>query len=194
MVFVGIMHACPNNLKQRARLPLHLLALAACLALVALRPSEVLAQRKDTPSGLELPRFVSLRSDKIFVRVGPGSDFKIVFTFQRAGLPVEVYQETELWRRVRDSEGSTGWIFHTLLSGRRTALITPWEQKEASPKSAEIRVKKEANASVIAAVEPGVIANIRACDGAWCEISVGSVSGFIEQKKLWGVYPSEVVK
>jgi SH3-like domain-containing protein len=191
MIIVRIMHACLSNLKPRAW-PFRLLL--ACLALLLLRAGEAPAQRKDTPSGLEVPRFVSLRSDRIFVRVGPGHDFKIVFTFQRAGLPVEIYQETELWRRVRDSEGATGWIFHTLLSGRRTALVTPWEQKEASPKGAEIRVRKEANAAVVAAVEPGVIANIHSCDGNWCEISVGSVSGFIEQKRLWGVYPNEIVK
>ena len=195
MVFVGIMHARPRNLKQRARLPRRLLALTiAGLAPFGVPAGEANAQRKDTPSGLEVPRFVSLRSDKIFVRVGPGADFKIVFTFQRAGLPVEIYQETELWRRVRDSEGSTGWIFHSLLSGRRTVLVAPWEQKEAAPKSAEIRERKQADAAIVANVEPGVIANIRSCDGSWCEINVGSVSGFIEQKKLWGVYPNEVVK
>lgn len=195
MVFLAIMHARFTNLKPGARLPRHLFALVAFpLALLCATALESQAQRKDTPSGLEVPRFVSLRSDKIFVRVGPGSDFKIVFTFQRAGLPVEIYQETELWRRVRDSEGSTGWIFHTLLSGRRTALVAPWEQKEAQPKSAEIRDRKQPNAAVVANVEPGVIANIRSCDGTWCEIHVGSVSGFIEQKKLWGVYPNEIVK
>ena len=192
MVFDGIMHARPRNLKRRARPTGRLLPLAA--GLLAALCGDAAAQRKDTPSGLEVPRFVSLRSDKIFVRVGPGADFKIVFTFQRAGLPVEIYQETELWRRVRDSEGSTGWIFHTLLSGRRTALVTPWEQKEASPKSAEIRDRKQATATIVANVEPGVIANIRSCDGTWCEISVGPVSGYIEQKKLWGVYPNEIVK
>ena len=162
--------------------------------LLLLQADASLGQKKETPSGLDLPRFVSLRSDKVFVRVGPGPDYKIAFTFQHAGLPVEIYQETETWRRVRDSEGTTGWVFHALLSSRRTALVLPWEAKDAKTSGAEVRARKSDTAAVVAVVEAGVLANIRTCDGTWCEVTIGNVSGFLEQKKLWGVYPAEIVK
>jgi len=81
-------------------------------------------------SALPLPRFVSLKSDKVNVRKGPSTDQAIVWVFSRAGLPVEVIAESDNWRRVRDSEGADGWVFHSLLSARRTALVTPWSKDE----------------------------------------------------------------
>jgi SH3-like domain-containing protein len=150
--------------------------------------------RKETPSGLPLPRFVSLKADKVHVRQGPGTDHKIAWVFQQAGLPVEVIQEFETWRRVRDSEGATGWVFHAMLSGRRTVLVLPWDAKEGRTAQAELRTGGSASSPAVALIEAGVLANVRSCDGAWCEISVGPHAGHIEQKKLWGVYDKEPVK
>ena len=77
---------------------------------------------------LPVPRFVSLKSDKVNVRKGPEHRPSIVWVFSRAGLPVEIIAESDNWRRVRDSEGADGWVFHSLLSARRTALVTPWSK------------------------------------------------------------------
>jgi SH3-like domain-containing protein len=77
-------------------------------------------------TSLPVPRFVSLKSDKVNVRKGPSTDQSIVWVFSRAGLPVEVIAESDNWRRVRDSEGADGWVFHSLLSARRTVLVAPW--------------------------------------------------------------------
>ncbi len=81
-------------------------------------------------AALPVPRFVSLKSDKVNVRKGPSTDQSIVWVFSRAGLPVEVIAESDNWRRVRDSEGADGWVFHSLLSARRTVLVTPWSKGE----------------------------------------------------------------
>jgi SH3-like domain-containing protein len=150
--------------------------------------------KKETASGLPLPRFVSLKADKVHVRQGPGTDHKIAWVFQQAGLPVEVIQEFETWRRVRDSEGAMGWVFHAMLSGRRTVLILPWESKDGKSMQTELRSSGSASSAAVALVEAGVLANVRSCDGSWCEISVGPHAGHIEQKKLWGVYDKEPVK
>ncbi len=79
-----------------------------------------------TATGLPLPRFVSLKSDEVNARVGPGGDYQIAWVFRRAGLPVEVLGEFENWRQIRDSSGSTGWINAALTSARRTAVVAPW--------------------------------------------------------------------
>lgn len=156
-------------------------------------------QKKESVSGLPLPRFVSLKADKVHVRQGPGTDHKIAWVFQQAGLPVEVIQEFETWRRVRDSEGAMGWVFHAMLSGRRTVLVLPWEvkggeAKEGKSVQAELRAGSSTTSPAVALVEAGVLANVRSCDGSWCEISVGAHAGYIEQKKLWGVYDKEPVR
>lgn len=177
------------------------IASARLLVLVALLlPHAVLAQATvpDTvngPSGLPTPRFVSLKADRVNLRSGPGTEYPTTWVFRRAGQPVEVIKEFEAWRQVRDAEGTTGWVLSTMLSGRRTALVLPWEIKpgQAVPEVAIRDAGREAARSV-AVVEAGVIANLGLCDTRWCAVSVGDYKGFIEQNKLWGVYPNEAVK
>ena len=150
-------------------------------------------------SGLPVPRFVSLKSDRVHIRQGPGTDHKVLWIYRRVGLPVEVMQEFEGWRQIRDAEGASGWVIQTLVSGRRTALVLPWELKAAEqkgvgpPQTALLADEKE-SAKPVAYVEAGVIANIRSCAGKWCYVSVGDFRGYIQLKKLWGVYEGETVK
>jgi SH3-like domain-containing protein len=148
------------------------------------------------PSGLKVPRYVSLKADRVYLRQGPGTDYPTAWVFQRTGLPVEVIREFEVWRQVRDAGGTVGWVHSSLLSGRRTALILPWEVKEGQSQapSATLRDDDSEGARPIAQVEAGVLANIIACGSGWCRVSVGSYRGYIEQKKLWGTYPDELIK
>lgn len=145
-------------------------------------------------TGLTVPRYVSLKSDRVNLREGPSKDHRTSWVFQRAGLPVEITAEFETWRRIRDSEGTEGWVLHSLLSGRRTALVTPRVKGDATPVALQERADERAE--VVARLQPGVIANVRQCTGTWCRIVVvqaGSrdLSGYIRQDRLWGVYPNE---
>ena len=113
------------------------MVMTALVALLVVGPVQAADDEKPKAeqtgaSGLGLPRFVSLKSDKVNVRKGPSTDQAIVWVFNRAGLPVEVIAESENWRRVRDSEGADGWVLHSLLSGRRTVLIAPWSKDHES--------------------------------------------------------------
>jgi SH3-like domain-containing protein len=146
-------------------------------------------------SGLAVPRFVSLKSDRVNLRSGPGTEYPATWVFRRAGMPVEVIKEFEAWRQVRDAEGASGWVLSTMLSGRRTALVLPWEVKpgQAVPEVA-LKDADRDNARPVAMVEAGVIANVRSCDKRWCAVVVGDFKGYVEQNKLWGVYPGEAVK
>lgn len=142
-------------------------------------------------SGLPIPRFVSLKSDRVNLREGPSKDHRTSWVFQRAGLPVEILAEFETWRRIRDAEGGEGWVLHSLLSGRRTALVGPW-MKGQPP--LDLYQRADERAPVVARLEPGVLANIRQCDGTWCRIEAERFDGFIRQDRLWGVYPNEKVE
>jgi SH3-like domain-containing protein len=139
----------------------------------------------------KLPRFVSLKSDKVNVRRGPSTDQAIVWVFSRAGLPVEVIAESDNWRRVRDSEGADGWVFHSLLSARRTVLVTPWSKDHSS---VPLYSSRSTNSRPVASLQSGVLGNVVECDGEWCQLSVDDYSGYVQQDRLWGVYKGEVVK
>src|SRR6185437_6639038 len=148
------------------------------------------------PSGLKIPRFVSLKSDRVNLRQGPGTEYPTAWVFRRAGLPVEVIKEFEGWRQVRDAEGTTGWVLGSMLSGRRTAVILPWLVRpgQGEPPFAVLRDDDSESARAIAQVEAGVLAGIISCDGRWCRVSVGGFRGYVEQTKLWGAYQGEVIK
>lgn len=150
---------------------------------------------REGASGLPLPRFVSLKSDRVNLRSGPGTDYPASWVYRRVGLPLEVVKEFEGWRQVRDSDGATGWVLQSFLSGRRTGLVLPWERKadKAAP-LVPVRNNDSESARVIAQVEAGVIANLHSCDGRWCRVSIEQFNGYIEQKKLWGVYEGEALK
>lgn len=153
---------------------------------------DLAAQTKTGKSGLPLPRYVSLKSDKVNLRTGPGIDYPTTWVYRRAGLPLEVFEEFQNWRHVRDSEGTEGWIFSSLLSGRRTALVLPWERKttDSKPTTAVYRTNSQ-RARKVAIIEAGVIADVHGCDGRWCEVTIDTFNGYIDQSKLWGVYPNE---
>ena len=177
------------------------MALAAVLAVAAVAGTALTAPEEAKPSetgpsGLPLPRFVSLKSDRVNLRQGPGVDYPTAWVFRRAGLPLEVVKEFESWRQVRDAEGATGWVLATMLSGRRTALVLPWEAKAAqgAAASATIRDDDSERSRPLVEVEAGVLASIISCDGRWCRVSVDGYRGYIEQTKLWGAYRGEVIK
>src|SRR5579872_1021736 len=94
-----------------------------CLILIlTLLPCAALARDNNT-SGLPVPRFVSLKSDEVNVRTGPGTRYPIQWVYRRAGLPVEVIEEYDVWRKIRDSEGTAGWVHKTMIDGKRNIMI-----------------------------------------------------------------------
>ncbi|HEY4203627.1 MAG TPA: SH3 domain-containing protein [Xanthobacteraceae bacterium] len=142
-----------------------------------------------TVSGLPIPRYVSLKSDHVNVRRGPTKDNDVSWIYTRAGLPVEVTAEFENWRRVRDSEGSEGWVYHSLLSGRRTAVVTMKSKDEL----ASLYDRADTTSAVAARLQAGVVAQVKRCNGKWCYITGDGFDGWIEQERLWGVYADEKV-
>ena len=135
-------------------------------------------------SGLPLPRFVSLNKDKVFVRTGPALRYPIKWAFRKKGLPVEITQEFDTWRKIRDSEGEEGWIHQSLLSGRRTALVT-------EETGAYLLRRLSAGARPTALLEPGVIVSLNKCQENWCHGQVDGFKGWIERKSIWGIYAVE---
>ncbi len=134
---------------------------------------------------LPIPRFVSLASDEVNLRTGPGTRYPIEWVYTKKSLPVEIINEFDTWRKIRDIQGDEGWVHQTMVTGYRYGIIKDDEQV--------IRSDPSPQALVIARVEPGVIVKIDACDLKWCDISVsGNYKGWAEKKALWGVYDREI--
>lgn len=144
--------------------------------------------RPGTDSGLPVPRFVSLKSSRINMRRGPGSDNQITWVFKRKGLPVEVTAESGRWRRIRDRQGNTGWVWHSMLDGRRSAIVTG-QKGEKSP--VPLFIKPTEKSAIVAYAEIGVIARMPFCQDRWCELEVSGYEGWILRDNIWGTYANE---
>ena len=160
----------------------------ALLGLAALHPAfaQEEAVQLEGPNPLPIPRFVTLATDEVNVRSGPGIRYPIRTIIRKQGLPVEIIREFDVWRQVRDREGEDGWVHKSMLSGKRAVIVTG----EIEP----LLRKPEAEARAVARLEPGVIAALETCKGEWCEIEVGGYGGWMTREKIWGVYPEESFK
>ncbi|MCZ7661348.1 MAG: SH3 domain-containing protein [Xanthobacteraceae bacterium] len=164
----------------------------AAVLLCAGREAAASEQPTGSVSGLPIPRFVSLKTDRVNVRGGPTKDHEVAWVYNRNALPVEITAEFETWRRIRDWEGAEGWVYHSLLSGRRTAIVAPnaGSRDELTPLHAE----PEAGSARVARLQAGVLGTVKRCTGHWCRIAGKGFDGWIEQQRLWGVYPNEKVE
>lgn len=164
------------------------------LLVLALLVAPALAQTMGS-SGLPLPRFASTRSEPINVRVGPGQKYDIAWTYLKSGIPVEIIQEFDTWRKIRDVDGAEGWIHQNLLTGTRAGYVTPL----LANSEIALRSSQSDEASVRARLGPGLKVTIKQCNGTWCEVSASGsdsqrsaiYSGYLHQEELWGVYPDE---
>lgn len=145
-------------------------------------------------SGLPLPRFVSLKSRKVNIRIGPSTDFAVSWMYMKAGTPMEIIQEYDNWRRVRDADGTEGWVNQALLSGERTAVAAPWMRGKGKDVYVQMRRDPQASAQLIAKLEPGVVLTIKECNGNWCRAEANGTQGWISQAEVWGAYPGEAFK
>ena len=157
------------------------------LAIVA-GAEPVSAQETPKASGLPLPRFVSLRSEEVNMRTGPGVQYSVDWVYKRRNLPVEVLAEFGTWRKVRDIQGTQGWVHQSLLSSNRWVTVTG--------QARTLRRRADANSPAVARVEPGANAQVLECpeDNGWCRMNAGGYEGWLRRVEVWGVYPRENIK
>ena len=179
----------PAKTLTRSALP------ALLAALLAFSPGVSLAQSANKgPSGLPLPRFVSLKSKKVNLRVGPGTSYAVSWMYLKSGLPVEIIQEYDNWRKIRDADGTEGWVNQALLSGQRTAVTAPWMRGKGDDVFVNMRREPQQSGALVAKLQPGVVVKLSECNGDWCEADYEGTEGWVSQGEIWGAYPAEVFK
>ncbi len=154
---------------------LALLALAFA-SLVCASPA---AAERSTPSGLPVPRYITLKFDKVYARAGPGEDHRLLWVYRVKGLPVQVVAENSEWRRICDPQGGMAWVHKRLTDGRRNVLRT-------QPGPAVIRRKPKPDAEIRAYLNPQALAALVRCEKGWCKVRVDRVTGWTPASGLWG--------
>ena len=134
--------------------------------------------------------YVSFKHNEINMRAGPGERFPILWVYQEKNYPVEVLDSFEIWRQIRDKEGTVGWVHQNMLKKTRYVLV----EKEGS-----LLKKNDVNSNPVAVVQPGVIARLEECPaGDYCKITVSDENntkkGWFPRANLWGLDAGEVVE
>jgi SH3-like domain-containing protein len=161
--------------------------LLACLASwVALGFASLSAVGGEPEPSQKLPRFVSLRSDLVNLRVGPGASYPIQWVLTRKEMPVEIVKEFEHWRMIHDWQGTEGWVHERMLSVKRAVVV------KGSVRA--LHQLPDLASAIVARAEPGVFAHLLECRGVWCRIETSDITGWVQRIEVWGVYPDEAVQ
>ena len=121
------------------------------------------------------------------MRAGPGKQYPIKWIYRRSGLPLEITAEFDVWRRVRDWQGSEGWMHTSMLTGTRSMIVTG----DVRP----LRVEPDFSSPVLARIEGKVIGRVLTCPkgGEWCRVEIAGVKGWMRRSEMWGVYREEAI-
>ena len=162
--------------------------IASIVVLASLAAATAAAEEGPQATGLPLPRFVSLRADEVNMRTGPGVRYPVDWVYKRKTMPLEVIAEFGTWRKVRDIQGTQGWIHQSMLSNSRWVTITG--------QTRTLRRKPDSQAAAVARIEPGAMALLQECpeDTGWCRLTSGGYEGWLRRVEFWGIYPRETIK
>ena len=138
-------------------------------------------------TGLEIPRYVSLKSDDANIRVGPSKNYPIEIKYIKKNYPLKVLDEYEEWRKVEDFNRNIGWIHKSLISGIRTGIVLSNDNKT-------IKLLNTLNGNIIGEIGSGNIVFLEKCKIDWCLASFGDYKGWIDKKNIWGVKEKEIIK
>jgi SH3-like domain-containing protein len=165
----------------KARSPIQRLAvLGAVLAAAVLAGAgQAMPDGRPTPSGQPVPRWLSLKSDEVRARLGPGLDYRILWEYRVSGLPVQVIAETTEWRKICDPEGAVAWVHRSVVSSRRSAF-------NASDAEIPIRSAPSGTASLRARLTPHALLAMEDCEDGWCEVRARRMRGFVRQGDIFG--------
>ena len=139
---------------------------------------------KGIVTDLEIPRFVSRKSNEINLRVGPSINYPINIKYIKKNLPIEVIDEFKYWRKVRDYEGNTGWIKKGLLQGDRYVIT--------GIKNNDTLIFNRPNGKEIGIIKRNNILKLEKCLKTWCYISHQNINGWLSKVDIWGVYQEEI--
>ena len=122
--------------------------------------------------------YVSLRSDEVNLRIGPGNEYPIKYVYQLKDMPLKVLGEYDNWYKVVDKDNDEGWVSKNLTSKKRTLIVVNGTQ---------IMYKKDnTNSTPIFRLEENVIVKYNKCNEKWCKVEANNKTGWIQNTNVWG--------
>ena len=157
------------------------------ILILLLNNFNLFAEIKGPVTDLDLPRYVTLKSNNVNLRIGSSINFPILLTYNAKNLPVEIHDEYDVWRKIRDIDGNEGWIHKSLLKGERYGIVVQNNNHTAA------KIFSSPKGNVIGEIGELNIIKINTCLDYWCKIQYKKFSGWVNKKNIWGVYKNEKI-
>ena len=123
--------------------------------------------------------FLTLRNDKVNLRLGPSFDYPIKIVYKKKSLPILVQDKSDNFRKIKDHENNTGWIHISQLSKKKAAIVI--DDDLIMFKSPTIYSKP------IVILKKGKLSKIIKCKSDWCKAEAGKYKGWLKKESLWGL-------
>ncbi|MCP4394172.1 MAG: hypothetical protein GY804_07930 [Alphaproteobacteria bacterium] len=165
-----------------------LLFLTFIYTITACFSSYAAASNANDENANKLPRFVAFQANPARMRTGPDKRYPIKWIYKKEGVPVKVILEMNNWRKVKDWEGTEGWVSRSLLSNKRTFRVTGVTRN--------LRSMADERAPLVAYIEPGVFGTILKCPKNidYCKVKVDKYTGWLPRNAFWGLLPNENIE
>ena len=121
--------------------------------------------------------FLTLRNDKVNLRLGPSFDYPIKIIYKKKYLPVIIKDRSDNFRKIQDHENNSGWIHISQLSKKKSGIAI---QDKILYKKPTIYSKPLAN------IKTGRLLLISKCKLDWCKIKTDKYSGWVKKENIWG--------
>ena len=121
--------------------------------------------------------FLTLRNDKVNLRLGPSFDYPVKIIYKKKYFPVLITDSSDNFRKVQDFEKNSGWVHISQLSKKRAGLTL---------RDSILFNKPAIYSKPLAKMEKGRLIIIKKCGNDWCKIKTGKYSGWLKKDKIWG--------
>jgi len=125
--------------------------------------------------------YVSVKKDGVNIRSGPDTSNTVIWqVFER--FPLEVLKRENKWAYVVDFEGDKGWIYETLISSKKTAIVNVDTcNMRSGPTTAD---------PVVATVKKGVVFEVLEMKGDWIKVRYkNEITGWMHNSLPWPQNP-----
>ena len=121
--------------------------------------------------------FLTLRNDKVNLRLGPSFNYPIKIIYKKKYLPVLIKDKSENFRKIQDHENNSGWIHISQLSKKKSGITN---------ENLILYNRPTMYSKPLAKIETGRLLIISKCKESWCKIKTEKYKGWVKKKGIRG--------
>jgi len=122
--------------------------------------------------------FLTLRNQKVNLRLGPSFKYPVKIFYKKKYLPVLIQDKSENFRKIRDHENNSGWIHISQLSKKKAGINID--------KNLIVFKNPTLYSRPLIILEKGRLCLVIKCKNEWCKIKADKYTGWVKKESLWG--------